>query len=52
METKTCKVCGRELPETEFPTIRGGVRIGICRECRTATLRESKAAKRAQMGGG
>lgn len=51
METKICKVCGRELPLTEFPTIHRGIRIGVCRECRTAALRANKAALRAQMGG-
>lgn len=51
METKVCKVCERELPETDFPIGRGGIRIGTCRECRTAALRETKAAKHAQMGG-
>lgn len=52
METKVCKVCERELPDTDFPIGRGGIRIGTCRECRTAALRETKAAKHAQMGGG
>lgn len=51
METKVCKVCGRELPETDFPMGRYGVRIGTCKECRANALRETKAAKRAQMGG-
>lgn len=51
METKVCKVCGRELPETDFPMGRYGIRIGTCKECRTAALRQTKAAKRAQMGG-
>lgn len=51
METKTCKACGRELPETGFPMGRYGVRIGTCKECRANALRETKAAKRAQMGG-
>lgn len=33
METKKCKVCGRELPETDFPIAKGGVRKATCREC-------------------
>lgn len=49
METKVCKVCERELPETDFPIGRGGIRIGTCRECRTAALRETKAAKHVQI---
>lgn len=50
METRTCKVCGRELPETNFPMGRWG-RVNTCKECRAAALRETKAAKRARMGG-
>lgn len=50
METKTCKVCGRELPLTDFPVGKGGGRIGVCKECRTAALRETQARNRA--GGG
>lgn len=52
METRTCKVCGRELPETNFPMGKGGVRIGTCKECRAASLRQTIAAKRAQAAGG
>lgn len=52
METKICKVCGRELPETDFPMGRYGIRIATCKVCRTAALRETKALKRNQIGGG
>lgn len=52
METKTCRICERELPETNFPMNRWGKRAGVCTECRTAALRETKAAKRTQSGGG
>lgn len=52
METKTCRICERELPETCFPMNRWGKRAGVCTECRTAAMRENKAQKRAQMGGG
>ena len=52
MEMKTCKVCERELPEIAFMRTRFGTLTNTCRECRTAALRENKAAKRAQMGGG
>lgn len=51
MEMKTCKVCERELPEIAFMRTRFGTLTNTCRECRTAALRENKAAKRAQMGG-
>lgn len=52
METRTCKVCGRELPQADFPIGKGGVRIGTCKECRAAALRQTIAAKRAQATGG
>lgn len=52
METKICKICERELPETCFPMNRWGKRAGVCTECRTAAMRENKAQKRAQTGGG
>lgn len=49
---KTCRVCGRELPETDFPKGRGGVRGGVCKECRASARRETMMRNRAQMGGG
>lgn len=52
METKTCKICGRELPESAFMRTKGGGLTNTCRECRTAALRENRAAQRAKMGGG
>ena len=52
METKTCKICGRELPESAFMRTKGGGLTNTCRECRTAALRENRAAHRAKMGGG
>ena len=52
METRTCKVCGRELPQADFAIGKGGVRIGTCKECRAAALRQTIAAKRAQATGG
>lgn len=51
METKKCKVCGRELPVTDFMRTRSGSRCDTCRECRTAALRHNKAARQAQWGG-
>ena len=51
METKICKVCGRELSEDMFMRTKGGGLTNTCRECRTAALREAYAAKRAQVGG-
>lgn len=52
METKVCKVCERELPLADFPVGKGGVRIGVCKECRTAALRETQSRNRARSGGG
>lgn len=51
METKKCKICGRELPVTDFMRTRSGSRCDTCRECRTAALRHNKAARQAQRGG-
>lgn len=51
METKTCKACGRELPETEFPYGKGGKRIGVCRECRAAARRLTMMTYRENWGG-
>lgn len=33
METKICKVCGRELPLTAFANNRYGTLLSTCREC-------------------
>lgn len=52
METKVCKVCERELPESAFMRTKGGGLTNTCRECCTAARRENRAAQRAQMGGG
>ena len=52
METKTCKVCGRELPESAFMRTRFGSLTDTCRECRTAALRANKELRRIQVGGG
>lgn len=35
METKICKVCGRELPWTEFRLTKGEVRAATCNACIT-----------------
>lgn len=51
METKICKVCGRELPWTEFRLTKGDVRAATCNAC----INEKRAQtryERAQMGGG
>lgn len=44
-ETRVCDTCGRELPVTAFPLIRGGRRRTSCRECTGQMLRDAKAAK-------
>lgn len=51
METKTCKVCGRELPENNFRVTRWGGRADTCNECIKAARRETRAQKKAQQGG-
>ena len=45
METKQCKVCGRELPIENFKMSRYGTRVGVCTECATEKLRATKKAK-------
>jgi ribosome-binding protein aMBF1 (putative translation factor) len=35
METKICKDCGRELPETNFKKTRWGTLANVCNECAT-----------------
>ena len=52
METKICKECGEERPISDFKMTRNGNRASVCICCVTAKLRETKANKRAQMGGG
>lgn len=51
METKICKVCGRELPEADFRITKGGARCSTCNEC----VNEKRAQTRyehTQMGRG
>lgn len=50
METKTCKVCGRELPLTEFRVTRWGGKAEVCNAC-TNEKRAQTRYERAQMGG-
>lgn len=45
METRTCSICGRELPVTSFHKVRGGKRINTCNDCVKAKRRETRAAK-------
>lgn len=52
METKVCKVCGRELPEVNFRISRWGGRIQTCNECVKAARRETRTQNYAKMGGG
>ena len=50
MTTKICKVCGRELPETEFRATRGGGRNAVCSAC-VNEKRAQTRYERAQVGG-
>lgn len=51
METKICKVCGRELPETEFKLTRWGSRSSTCNTC-VQEKRAQMRYERAQVRGG
>lgn len=51
METKTCKVCGRELPPSDFRKSRWGSRVNICNECLNEKRAETRY-NRTQVGGG
>lgn len=53
METKVCKVCGKELPITEFrktPICPNGV--NTCNKCSARKRAENKERKEAFEGGG
>lgn len=50
MGTKTCKVCGRELPLSAFANNRYGTPVSTCREC-VNEKRAQTRFNRAQMGG-
>lgn len=45
METKVCRECGRELPIERFQKVRGGIRIGTCKECMSLIRKENKQKK-------
>lgn len=49
METKTCKICERELPIASFRASRWGNPTNICKECIAAKCRETR---RENHGGG
>ena len=51
METKICKVCGRELPVTDFRLSKGGARCSVCNGC-VAEKRAQSRYERSQIGGG
>lgn len=51
METKICKVCGRELPETEFKLTRWGSRSSTCNTCVQEKCAQMRY-ERAQVEGG
>lgn len=51
METKICKVCGRELPETSFRLTKGEVRAATCNACITEKRAQTRY-EHAQVGGG
>ena len=50
MESKVCKVCGRELPETSFRKVKGGGYGSTCKECFSEALKEAHYQRK--IGGG
>lgn len=52
MEQKLCKICENERPIKDFRKNRWGSYDDSCRECVRAKYRETRAAKRPQIGGG
>lgn len=50
MEIKICKVCGRELPLSQFANSRYGTPLSTCRECVNEKRAETRY-NRAQVGG-
>lgn len=50
METKICKVCGRELPWTSFRKVKGGGYGSTCKECFSEALKEAHFQRK--IGGG
>lgn len=51
METKICKVCGRELPETSFRRVKGGGYGNTCKECFSEALKEAAYQRKIRGGG-
>ena len=51
MESKICKVCGLELPETNFRVGKGGARVSVCNDCANEKRAQTRY-ERAQAGGG
>lgn len=51
METKICKVCGRELPETSFRKVKGGGYGNTCKECCSEALKEAAYQRKTEGGG-
>lgn len=52
METKTCKVCGRELPLTDYRKVKGGGYGSTCKECFLEALKEAHYQRKIGGGGG
>lgn len=47
-----CRVCGQELPISQFRLSRSGNPINTCRECVSAKYHATCVNKRAKIGGG
>ena len=50
MESKVCKVCGQELPETDFRIGKGGARVSVCKAC--TNEKRAQARYEHSQGGG
>lgn len=48
METRVCKECNQTLPIESFQRIRGGMRLGFCKDCMREIRRANKAKKEAE----
>lgn len=52
METKICKVCGRELPLSEFKTTRWGNKSNSCNACVKEKIAQTRYDRVNSAGGG
>lgn len=51
METKICKVCGKELPIDRFQRCKGGHCLSTCKECFGKRISEARKGRSQASGG-